>query len=93
MKGDMVMKKYYFDNGFGICDIKAFSSIEEMLLDENIIEEMRLLEEVDIHSGMVNGIRYWGIGGEGVKVEIEALQNISDWWVNAWDEALYEERN
>ena len=84
------MRKFFINNGN---EIKAFNSIEA--LKEHIIENYDMSavakEGLDIHSGVLDGHRYYGEGSEGTRVDgIEALDNFSDWWNSEWDEAVLE---
>lgn len=73
------------DNGN---EIKAYDSIEK--LKNHIIENYESYEVLDFHSGILNGIRYYGEGGYGTRVSIDALDHFAAWWDSDWDEEVYE---
>ena len=83
------MRKFFMDNGN---EIKAFSSIEglkahiEALKAENDWED----DIIDLHSGTLDGKRYYGIGSYGTQVEAEALDDFASWWESDWDEEVFE---
>ncbi len=84
------MRKFFINNGN---EIKAFDSIKA--LKEHIVENYDMSavaeEGLNIHSGVLDGQRYYGEGSEGTRVDnIEALDNFSDWWNSEWDEAVLE---
>lgn len=84
------MRKFFMSNGN---EIKAFESIEALkdYIEENYDMDAVEEEGLDIHSGILNGKRYYGEGAEGTKVDgLYALDNFADWWNEDWDEEVYE---
>ena len=82
-------RKFFFDNGN---EITAFSSIDAI---KSHIAELKAENHwdddvIDLHSGMLGGHRYYGIGGNGTEVDISALDNFADWWEDGWDEEVHE---
>jgi hypothetical protein len=84
------MKKFFMSNGN---EIKAFDSIEALKAHIEANYDMNAVEEdgLDIHSGIVDGKRYYGEGAEGTRVDgLEALDNFASWWDSSWDEEVHE---
>lgn len=82
-------RKYFFENGN---EIAAYSSIEALKthIAELQAEEPWEDDIIDLHSGVLDGHRYYGIGGNGTQVEVDALDNFDDWWESNWDEEVHE---
>ena len=69
-------------------EVKAFDSIDEL---KQYIKKSGITADYDIHSGMLNGKRYYGCGGYGIRIDdINALDNIDAWWETEWDTDVYE---
>ncbi len=84
------MRKFFMSNGN---EIKAFDSIEALKAHIEANYDMDAVEEegLDIHSGIVDGKRYYGEGADGTKVDgLEALDNFASWWKSEWDEEVHE---
>lgn len=84
----MFYAKFFMSNGN---EIKAFDSINA--LKKHITESYDMSavteEGLNIHSGVLDGQRYYGEGSEGTRVDgIEALDNFSNWWNSEWDEEV-----
>ena len=84
-------RKFFFDSCGN--EVPAFDSIAEL---KNHIFQHYDMEAVKdeglmLHSGVLDGHRYYGEGGEGSHVdEIEALDNFGFWWNEDWDEEVSE---
>lgn len=83
------MRKFFMSN---TNEISAFDSIEGLKAH---IEALKAENEWDddiiaIHSGVIDGKRYYGIGAEGTRVSIEDLDDFSSWWEPEWDEEIFE---
>ena len=84
------MRKFFMSNGN---EIKAFDSVEALKVHIEENYDMGAVEEegLDIHSGIVDGKRYYGEGADGTKVDgLEALDNFASWWESEWDEEVHE---
>ena len=84
------MRKFFMNNGN---EIKAFESIEALKTHIETSYDMDAVDEegLDLHSGILNGKRYYGEGAEGTKVDgLYALDDFADWWNEDWDEEVYE---
>jgi hypothetical protein len=84
------MRKFFMSNGN---EIKAFDSIEALKAHIEADYDMAVVEDegLDIHSGIIDGKRYYGEGAEGTRVDgLEALDNFASWWEPSWDEEVHE---
>jgi hypothetical protein len=84
------MRKFFMSNGN---EIKAFDSIEALKAHIEANYDMDAVDEhgLDLHSGILNGKRYYGEGAEGTKVDgLYAFDDFADWWNEEWDEEVYE---
>ena len=83
------MRKFFMSNGN---EIKAFESIEELKSHITSNYDMDAVAEygLQIHSGMLDGNRYYGEGADGTLVGADALDALDSWWEPMWDEKVYE---
>lgn len=84
------MRQFFMVNG---TEVKAFDSVRA--LKKHITEnyDMDAVEKygLGIHSGVLNGKRYYGESDEGTRVDgIDSLDHITSWWESDWDEEVSE---
>jgi len=69
-------------------EVKAFGCIAEL---KQYIKESGIVADYNIHSGILDGKRYYGCGGYGVQInDIADLDNFNDWWETEWDTEVNE---
>lgn len=79
-------RKFFMDEHQN--EVKAFESIAEL---KQYISKSGITADYDICSGLLNGKRYYGCGGYGIRIDdITALDNIDEWWETEWDTEVNE---